>query len=55
MTEFLVRCFVKEYTEIEKVSVRTACKVPAGVVDIFCNVYRCVITTERSYIASAKE
>lgn len=38
MTEFLVRCFVKEYTEIEKVSVRTAYGILASVVGIFCNV-----------------
>ena len=38
MTEFLVRHFVKEYTEIEKVSVRTAYGVVASVVGIFCNV-----------------
>ena len=38
MTEFLVRHFVKEYTEIEKVSVRTAYGVLASVVGIFCNV-----------------
>ncbi|MGF0031605.1 cation diffusion facilitator family transporter [Bariatricus sp. SGI.154] len=38
MTEFLVRHFVKDYEEIEKVSVRTAYGVLASVVGIFCNV-----------------
>lgn len=38
MTEFLVRHFVKDYEEVEKVSVRTAYGVLASVVGIFCNV-----------------
>lgn len=38
MTELLVRCFVKNYKEVEKVSVRTAYGVLASVVGIFCNV-----------------
>ncbi|MGC4018515.1 MAG: cation diffusion facilitator family transporter [Muricomes sp.] len=38
MTEFLVRHFVKEYEQVEKVSVRTAYGVLASVVGIFCNV-----------------
>ena len=38
MTEFLVKHFVKDYEEIEKVSVRTAYGVLASVVGIFCNV-----------------
>lgn len=38
MTEFLVRHFVKDYEEIERVSVRTAYGVLASVVGIFCNV-----------------
>lgn len=39
MTEFLVRHFVKNYAETEKVSVRTAYGVLASVVGIFCNVF----------------
>ncbi len=39
MTEFLVRHFVKNYEETEKVSVRTAYGVLASVVGIFCNVF----------------
>lgn len=38
MTEFLVKRFVKDYEEVEKVSVRTAYGVLASVVGIFCNV-----------------
>lgn len=38
MTEFLVKHFVKEYEEVEKVSVRTAYGVLASMVGIFCNV-----------------
>lgn len=38
MTEFLVRHFVKDYNETEKVSVRTAYGVLASMVGIFCNV-----------------
>ncbi|MCU6747113.1 cation diffusion facilitator family transporter [Faecalicatena acetigenes] len=39
MTEFLVRHFVKDYKEVEKVSVRTAYGVLASIVGIFCNVF----------------
>ena len=38
MTEFLVRHFVKDYEDVEKVSVRTAYGVLASFVGIFCNV-----------------
>lgn len=38
MTEFLVRCFIKNSEEIEKVSVRTAYGVLSSVVGIFCNI-----------------
>ena len=38
MTEFLVRHFVKDYEEVEKVSVRTAYGMLSGIVGIFCNV-----------------
>ena len=38
MTEFLVKHFVKDYEEIEKVSVRAAYGVLASAVGIFCNV-----------------
>lgn len=43
MTEFLVRHFVKDYEEIEKVSVRTAYGILASVVGIFCNVLLFVV------------
>lgn len=38
MTEFLVRHFVKDYEQVEKVSVRTAYGMMASMVGIFCNV-----------------
>ncbi len=38
MTEFLVKHFVKDYENVEKVSVRTAYGVLSSVVGIFCNV-----------------
>ncbi len=38
MTEFFVRKFIKDYENVEKVSVRTAYGVMAGIVGIFCNV-----------------
>ena len=38
MTEFLVRCFVKDYEHTEKMSVRTAYGILASIVGIFCNV-----------------
>ncbi|MBQ8558379.1 MAG: cation transporter [Tyzzerella sp.] len=38
MTEFLVKHFVKDYKEIEKMSVRTSYGVLASIVGIFCNV-----------------
>lgn len=39
MTEFLVKHFVKDYKDLEKVSVRTAYGVLASIVGIFCNVF----------------
>ena len=39
MTEFLVRHFIKDYENVEKVSVRTAYGVLASFVGIFCNVF----------------
>lgn len=39
MTEFLIKHFVKDYKEVEKVSVRTAYGVLASIVGIFCNVF----------------
>lgn len=38
MTEFLVKRFIKNYEEIEKMSVRTAYGVLASIVGIFCNI-----------------
>lgn len=43
MTEFLVRHFIKEYENVEKVSVRTAYGVLASIVGIFCNVFLFVV------------
>lgn len=39
MTEFLVKRFVKDYENVEKVSVRTAYGVLSSFVGIFCNVF----------------
>ena len=39
MTDLLVRIFVKDYNDVEKVSVRTAYGVLASMVGIFCNVF----------------
>lgn len=38
MTEILVRLFVKDYQDVEKISVRTAYGVLASMVGIFCNI-----------------
>ena len=38
MTEFLIRHFIKDYKDVEKISVRTAYGVFASIVGIFCNV-----------------
>ncbi|MDL2295789.1 cation diffusion facilitator family transporter [Lachnospiraceae bacterium OttesenSCG-928-E19] len=38
MTDFLLKRFVKDYTQVEKMSVRTAYGVLASMVGIFCNV-----------------
>ena len=43
MTDFLVKHFVKDYTEIERVSVRTAYGVLASGVGILCNVLLFVV------------
>ena len=39
MTNFLVKRFVKNYEQVEKMSVRTAYGVLASMVGIFCNVF----------------
>lgn len=39
MTNFLVKHFIKQYEEVEKVSVRTAYGIMASIVGIFCNVF----------------
>ena len=39
MTEFLVKRFVKDHEQVEKMSVRTAYGVLASMVGIFCNVF----------------
>ena len=38
MTEFLIRHFIKDYEDVEKVSVRTAYGVLSSIVGIFCNI-----------------
>lgn len=43
MTEFLIKHFVKDYEQVEKVSVRTAYGVLASIVGIFCNVFLFVV------------
>ena len=43
MTELLVKRFVKEHEEIEKMSVRTSYGVLASIVGIFCNVLLFVV------------
>ena len=43
MTEVLVRHFIKDYEDVEKVSVRTAYGVLASFVGIFCNVFLFVV------------
>ncbi len=43
MTEFLVRHFVKDYKEIQKISMRTAYGVLSSIVRIFCNVFLFVV------------
>lgn len=39
MTEFLVKHFVKDYEDVEKVTVRTAYGVLASIVGILCNIF----------------
>ena len=43
MTELLVKCFVKDYKNIEKMSVRTSYGVLASIVGILCNVILFVV------------
>ena len=43
MTELLVRLFVKDHEQIEKVSVRTAYGTLASMVGIFCNVFLVIV------------
>ena len=43
MTEFLVRHFIKDYKDVEKISVRTAYGVLASIVGIFCNVFLFIV------------
>lgn len=43
MTEFLIRHFIKDYQDVEKISVRTAYGVFASIVGIFCNVLLFVV------------
>lgn len=51
MTEFLVRHFVKDYKEVEKMSVRTAYGVLASVTGIFCNVLLFVVKWAVGFLA----
>ena len=39
MTQFLIEHFVKDYEDVEKISVRTAYGVLASIVGIFCKVF----------------
>ncbi len=50
MTEFLVRHFVKDYENTEKVSVRTAYGVLASVAGIFCNIFLFVVKAVIGYL-----
>lgn len=50
MTDFLVRIFIKDHTEIERVSVRTAYGVLASVVGILCNVLLFVVKCAVGYL-----
>lgn len=50
MTDFLVRIFIKDHTEIERVSVRTAYGVLASVVGILCNVILFVVKCAVGYL-----
>ena len=43
MTEFLIRHFIKDYKDVEKISVRTAYGVLSSIVGIFCNVFLFVV------------
>ena len=43
MTDFLVKRFVKDYNEIDKMSVRTSYGVLASIVGIFCNVFLFIV------------
>jgi len=43
MTGFLVKRFVKDYEEVEKMSVRTSYGVLASIVGIFCNVFLFIV------------
>ena len=43
MTEFLVKHFIKDHRDVEKISVRTAYGVLASVVGIFCNVFLFIV------------
>lgn len=49
MTDFLVRIFIKDYTKIERVSVRTAYGVLASVVGILCNVLLFIVKCAVGY------
>lgn len=50
MTDFLVRIFIKDHTEIERVSVRTAYGVLASVVGILCNMILFVVKCAVGYL-----
>ena len=50
MTDFLVRIFIKDHTEIERVSVRTAYGVLASAVGILCNVLLFVVKCSVGYL-----
>lgn len=53
MTEFLVRHFVKDYQDTQKVSVRTAYGVLASAAGIFCNVFLFLIKAAAGIIMNS--
>ena len=56
MTDILVKLFVKDYKDVEKVSVRTVYGVLASGVGIFCNVLLTMhLTTYRMQVLRSLE
>ena len=55
MTQFLIEHFVKDYEDVEKISVRTAYGVLASIVGIFCNVFLFAVKFTIGVIAHRSE